>query len=67
MDDSDCLAEFIVKKRNLPILAEALQITDSFTCYHVTGMEGHCIVLRRLPYPCRYNNVVEIWFACSSA
>ena len=33
MNDSECLAEFRVKKRDLPILAEALQIPDSFTCY----------------------------------
>ena len=55
MNDSECLAEFRVKKRDLPILAETLQIPDSFTCYQrsvVSGMEGLCILLRRLAYPC---------------
>ena len=42
-NDFECLAEFRVKKRDLPILAEAFQIPDSFTCYQrsvVSGMEG---------------------------
>ena len=60
MNDSECLAEFRVKKRDLQILAEALQILDSFTCYQrsvVSGMEGLCILLRRLAYPCRYSDI----------
>lgn len=39
---SECLAEFRGKKRDLPILAEAFQIRDSFTCNQrsvVNGME----------------------------
>ena len=61
MNNSECLAEFRVKKRDLPILAEALQIPDSFTCYQrsvVSGMEGLCILLRRLTYPCRYSDIM---------
>ena len=61
MNDSECLAEFRVKKRDLPLLAEALQIPDSFTCYQrsvVSGMEGLCILLRRLAYPCRYSDII---------
>ena len=60
MNDSECLAEFRVKKRDLEILADALQIPDSFTCDQrsvVTGMEGFCILLRRLAYPCRYSDI----------
>ena len=61
MNDSECLAEFRVKKRDLPILAEALQIPDSFTCSQrslVSGMEGLCKLLRRLAYPCRYSDII---------
>ena len=61
MNDFECLAEFRVKKRDLPLLAEALQIPDSFTCYQrsvVRGMEGLCILLRRLAYPCRYSDII---------
>ena len=32
MDDSECLAEFRVKKRDLPDLAAALQIPNQFAC-----------------------------------
>lgn len=61
MNDSECLAEFRVKKRDLPILAEALQIPDSITCYQrsfISGMEGLRILLRRLAYPCRYSDMI---------
>lgn len=61
MNDSDCLTQFRVKKSDSPILAEALQIPESFTCYQrsvESGMEGLCILLRRLSYPCRYSDVV---------
>ena len=61
MNDSECLAEFRVKKRDLEILADALQIPDSFTCDQrsvLTGMEGLCILLRRLAYPCRYSDII---------
>lgn len=50
-----------VKKRDLPILAEALQMPDSFTFYQqsvVIGMEGLCILLRRLAYPCRCSDII---------
>ena len=61
INDSECLAEFRVKKRDLQILAEALQIPDSVACYQrsvVSGMEGLCILLRRLAYPCRYSDII---------
>lgn len=61
MNDSECLTQFRVKKSDSPILAEALQIPESFTCYQrsvESGMEGLCILLLRLSYPCRYSDVV---------
>ena len=61
MNDSECLVEFRVKKSDLEILADALHIPDSFTCDQrsvVTGMEGLCILLRRLAYPCRYSHII---------
>ena len=33
MDDSECIAEFRVKKRDLPDLAAALQIPNQFVCH----------------------------------
>lgn len=61
MNDAECLAEFRFRKHDLPLLAEVLQIPDSFTCYQRTvssGMEALCILLRRLSYPCRYSDII---------
>ena len=55
------LSEFRVKKSDLPKLTDALQIPDSFTCYQNSvsdGMEGLCMLLRRLAYPCRYSDMI---------
>ena len=49
MNDAECLAEFRFRKHDLPLLADVLQIPDSFTCYQRTvtgGMEGLCVLLR---------------------
>ena len=61
MDDSECVAEFRVKKRDLPDLAAALQIPNQFVCHQrsvADGMEGLCMLLRRLSYPCRYSDMI---------
>ena len=36
MDDSECLAEFRFHKNDVPILLEALQLPQSFTCHQGT-------------------------------
>ena len=62
MNDAECLAEFRFRKHDLQILSEVLQIPDSFRCYQrsvVDGMEGLCILLRRLSYPCRYSDMIS--------
>lgn len=61
MEDDECIAEFRVKKRDIPILAEALQIPQHFTCYQrskVDGLEGLCMLLKRFAYPCRYSDMI---------
>ena len=61
MDDSECVAEFRVKKHDLPDLAAALQIPNQFVCHQrsvADGMEGLCMLLRRLSYPCRYSDII---------
>ena len=61
MADSECISEFRVKKSDLPKLRDALQILDSFTCYQKSvsdGMEGLCMLLRSLAYPCRYSDKI---------
>ena len=61
MDEEECKAEFRVEKNDLPLLAAALQIPDQFRCSQRTvcgGMEGLCMVLRRMAYPCRYSDLI---------
>lgn len=61
MADSECRAEFRVNKRDLPHLAECLQIPDAFVCNQGSvcdGMEAICMLLRRLSYPCRYSDMI---------
>lgn len=61
-EEAECFAEFRVKKRDLPLLADALGIPEKFKCPQGTvcsGMEGLCIFLRRFAYPCRYSDMVQ--------
>jgi hypothetical protein len=61
MEDDECLAEFRVKKQDLPLLADALRLPDIFECEQrsiVEGMEGLCMLLKRLAYPCRYCDMI---------
>ena len=51
--DDECKAEFCVEKNDLALLAAALEIPDQFRCSQRTvgrGMEGLCMVLRRMAY-----------------
>jgi len=53
MEDDECLAEFRVRKRDIPLLEEALQIPDKFTLEQrsvVGETEGLCMLLKRLTY-----------------
>ena len=62
MDEAECKAEFRFDKKDLPVLAEALQIPPSFKLNQgsiVHGMEGLCMLLRPLAYPCRFGDMVS--------
>ena len=61
MEDDECLAEFRVRKSDIPLLEEALQIPEEFTLEQrsvVGGTEGLCMLLKRLTYPCRYGDML---------
>lgn len=61
MEEDECISEFRVKKRDIPLLAEALQIPPYFRCYQrskVDGLEGLCMLLKRFSYPCRYSDMI---------
>lgn len=63
-DEFECIADFRVKKNDLPLLAEALRIPPVFTCKQGTvcdGMEGLCIFLKRFAYPCRYSDMIPLF------
>ena len=61
MDETECRAEFRFAKTDLPLHVHALGIPDQFTCAQRTvcdGMEGLCMVLRRMAYPCSYSDLI---------
>lgn len=61
MDEAECKAEFRVEKRDLHTLREVLEIPQTFRCQQRSvceGMEGLCMLLRRLAYPCRYSDMI---------
>ena len=61
MDDTECKADFRFTKNEILRLAEALNIPETFLCHQGTtppGIEGLCLLLRRLTYPCRYSDLI---------
>ena len=61
LEDSECLAEFRFHKKDIPILADVLQIPATIKCNQRSicdGIEGLCMLLRRLAYPCRYGDMI---------
>ena len=62
LGESECLAEFRFRKRDIPILADVMGLPDSYRCERGTvcdGIEGLCLLLRRLAYPCRYSDLIH--------
>jgi hypothetical protein len=62
IDEAECLREFRVRKSDVPRLKTALGLPDTFTCEQRTraeGIEGLCMVLKRLAYPCRYSDMIH--------
>ncbi|XP_068752999.1 uncharacterized protein [Montipora capricornis] len=61
MTDSECLAEFRFKKRDIPLIAEVLGVPETIRCEQGStcdGMEGLCMLSRRLSFPCRYGDMI---------
>lgn len=62
LDSNECKAEFRVEKDDILLLARALHIPDVFKCSQGTkcsGIEGLCLLLKRLTYPCRYYDMIH--------
>ena len=61
VQEAECKAVFRVLKQDLPRLRAALRIPASFKLEQksiVDGMEGLCMLLRRVFYPCRYSDII---------
>ena len=61
IEDDECIAEFRFAKHDIPFLVQTLGIPDYMWCYQGTrfsGIEGICLLLRRLAYPCRYSDLI---------
>ena len=60
-EDEECWTELRFGKEGLESLRNNLQIPDEIVCSQRTicdAMEGMCILLKRLAYPCRYTDMV---------
>ena len=62
LDESESFAEFRFGKRDIRIMKEVLQIPDTITYSRRSvcdGLEGLCMLLKRLSYPCRYGDMIH--------
>ena len=61
LSDEECIAEFRVERSDLPIFADTVGTPPIFRCSQRSvcdGMEGLCMLLKRLTYPCRYIDMI---------
>ena len=68
-DDGRCNTDFRFRKDHVFRLFDALNIPDRITTSQGTvceGIEGLCILLKRLAFPCRYTDMVPIFGRNSS-
>ena len=59
--EEEYIAEFRMEKNDLPVLADALGVPPVFRCSQRSlfdGMEGLCMLLKRLACPCRYSDMI---------
>ena len=60
-DEEECKVELRFDKSDLAVQLHALRFPDRFVCSQRTvcsGMEGLCILLKRLSFPCRFTDMV---------
>ena len=61
-DDTECRTELRFNKADIFLLLEVLRFPDKFVCSQRTvcsKLEGLCILLKRLAFPCRYTEMVS--------
>ena len=62
IDESECLAEFRVRKQDITLLANVLQLPATIRCHQRTTFdqtEALCMLLKRFSYPCRYSDMIH--------
>ena len=62
LDESESVAEFCFYKRDVRTLSNVLQIPDTIICDQRSicdGINGLCILLKRMSYPCRYGDMIH--------
>ena len=67
LTSNECGLNFRLAKEDIPVLVDYLHIPDNFVCSQGTrcsGVEGLCVLLKRLSYPCRYFDMIPV--VCSS-
>ena len=60
-EEPECLSKFRVEKKDLPLLADALRLLDTFHSNQRTTadkLEGLCILLRQMSFPSRYSDML---------
>lgn len=64
IEKPECKSAFRVEKDDIPLLAEALQLPETFRCNQRTTagkIEALCILLKRLAYPCRFVDMIPLF------
>ena len=64
IDETECEEIFRFSKEDIPRLARALRLPAAFIGYQGTtcdSIEGLCLLLRRLSYPCRYVDLMPLF------
>ena len=62
IDESECLAEFRVRKQDITLLADVLQLPVTIRCHQRTTCERTevlCMLLKRFSYACRYSDMIH--------
>ena len=62
--EPECLSNLRFERADIPVLADTLGLPDTFHCYQRTTagkLEGLCILLWRLGFPCRYADMIPMF------
>ncbi|XP_028410552.1 uncharacterized protein LOC114533250 [Dendronephthya gigantea] len=62
--EPECRSNFRFDKADIPVLADVLGLPETFHCDQGTvarKLEAICILLRRLAFPCRYADMIQLF------